>query len=114
MAMLRLAVQPMAGALAPDHPATWFNTHKGHVNRARVRSTLSRQGGTHLVLVRYAPGHNWFDEWVYNEPEIDRSAVVWAHDMGEDANRELLEYYRGRRVWVVEPDVRPPRLTALE
>ncbi len=114
MALLRLAAQPMAGMLAPDHPATWYNTQAGDLDRARVKRQLQRVGGTHLVLVRYAPGHNWFDEWVYNEPDIDASRVVWAHDMGADANRELLEYFRGRRVWLMEPDAKPPRLSALE
>jgi len=28
--------------------------------------------------------------------------------MGDQANRELIRYYRNRRVWLAEPDERPP------
>ncbi len=114
MAGLRLAAQPMAGMLAPDHPATWYNTQPGGVERAAVARKLAAEPGRHLVLVRYTPEHNWFDEWVYNEPDIDASRLVWAHDMGEVANRDLLTYYRGRKVWLLEADAKPPALTALE
>jgi len=34
--------------------------------------------------------------------------VVWARDMGPEKNRELLDYYKDRRAWLVEPDEKPP------
>jgi hypothetical protein len=108
MVALRLAAQPLAFYLPPDHPAVWFHTRPGNVERAKIVERLSNLGSDHLILVRYHPGHNWFDEWVYNAPDIDRSPVVWAHDMGAAGNRELLDYFRGRRVWLIEPDDRPP------
>jgi hypothetical protein len=37
---------------------------------------------------------------------------VWAWDMGEPNNRELLQYFKNRNVWLVEPDESPPRLSA--
>ena len=61
--------------------------------------------------MRYRPGHNWFDEWVYNEPDIDKASVVWAQNMNEVANGELLRYFHDRRVWLLEPDEKPPRLS---
>lgn len=72
--------------------------------RAGVVARLEGAGGRHLVIVRYAPDHNLHEEWVYNHAEIDGAAVVWARDMGAARNRELLDYYRGRKIWLLEPD----------
>jgi len=33
--------------------------------------------------------------------------VVWARDMGAAGNRTLLEYFRDRRIWLVDPNVEP-------
>jgi hypothetical protein len=70
---------------------------------------LESGSGRHLVLVRYAPDHNVIEEWVYNHADIDGSAIVWARDMGDAANRELLDYFRGRKVWLVEADAPDPQ-----
>jgi len=34
--------------------------------------------------------------------------VVWARDMGESGNQELLRYFRNRRVWRINGDDRSP------
>jgi hypothetical protein len=74
---------------------------------------LEHEGGRHLILVRYRPNHNIFIEWVYNRADIDGAAVVWARDMGVEKNRELLDYYRDRKVWLFEPDVDPWKLAPM-
>jgi hypothetical protein len=51
------------------------------------------------------------DEWVYNRADIDGSKVVWAREMDAADNLELTQYYRGRRVWLVEPDAIPARIS---
>jgi len=61
-------------------------------------------GGLQVAIVRYAPDHPPLEEWVYNHADIDGSAIVWARDMGDATNRELLDYYKGRKVWLVEAD----------
>ena len=62
--------------------------------------------------MRYRPDHNLIDhEWVYNGADIDNSKVVWARDMGKEKNRELLEYFKDRQAWLVEPDENPPRVS---
>src|SRR5205823_4942191 len=51
-------------------------------------------------------------EWVYNEADIDAAKVVWARDMDATSNAELLRYFQGRRVWLIEPDSAPSKLVA--
>lgn len=81
-------------------------------HRLGVAGRLDGEGGRHLVLVRYAPNHDVHEEWVYNHANIDGSAIVWARDMGDAANRELLDYYHGRKVWLLEADAPDPFVKA--
>lgn len=82
------------------------------MKRADVIRELERHPGKQLVLVRYdIPNHKVHDEWVYNHADIDASAIVWAHEMGADKDRELLAYYPDRHAWLLDADAAPPRLT---
>jgi hypothetical protein len=77
--------------------------------RAKIVAELSARSGRDLVIVRYRPDHFVHEEWVYNEADIDGARVVWARDMG-DANARLLEYFRDRKIWLLEADEQPHRL----
>ena len=70
-----------------------------------------RLPGDQLVIVRYNQYHNTDNEWVYNRADIDSAKVVWARDMGDSGNAELIRYFPQRRVWLAEPDLAPPRLS---
>lgn len=111
---LRAGATPLGLSLRPNWPPTWYNLRATYSNRARFQAQLEGLPGDHLVLVRYAhsssedPGY----AWVYNEADIDHAKVVWAWDMGEPQNRDLLEYFKGRRVWIVRLDNHPLKLEA--
>ena len=79
--------------------------------RAKVQFFLDKLPGKQLVLVRYSPDHNPIDQWVYNRADINDSKIIWAWDMGPTSNQELLDYYKDRKAWLVEPDAKPVKLT---
>ncbi|HSS96156.1 MAG TPA: hypothetical protein VLK33_03970, partial [Terriglobales bacterium] len=80
---------------------------RGNIDRAAVTHHLENTPGKHLVLVRYTSNHSLDLEWVYNAADIDSSPVVWARDMGEQANSELLRYFHDREVWTILIDDQP-------
>jgi hypothetical protein len=94
-----------------DWPAMWKFPGFQMPDRARILAQLQREPGRHLVIVRYSPAHDLRMEWVYNCADIDASKVIWARDMGREQNAEMLKYFAGRRIWLVEPDLTPPRLS---
>ena len=90
----------------------WSLALRNPERRVFVNRQLARASGKQLVFVRYWPGHVFQDEWVYNAADIDGSRVVWARDLGAAEDEKLRRYYSDRTVWLLEPDARPPRLTA--
>jgi hypothetical protein len=83
---------------------------RGNLERAMILRQLRHFPEPALVIVRYGPHHDFDREWVYNEAQIDAAKVVWARDMGRSDNQELLEYFRDRKVWLVEGDSPTPQL----
>jgi hypothetical protein len=98
--------------LTPSWPPTWYNSAPVKTDRARIEAKLESQPGAQLAIVRYATPAKAKYEWVYNRADIDGSKVVWARDMGPAQNQELIDYFKGRRVWLVQPDEDPPALSA--
>lgn len=80
------------------------------LHRARLSTELDSIPGNQLVIVRYTPQHDPNEEWVYNGADIDRSHVVWARDIPSVSLQPLLDYFRGRHVWIVDADSPAPRL----
>jgi hypothetical protein len=79
--------------------------------RASVLDKLEKEEGDHLVVVRYSPHHPPDAEWLCNGADIDRSKVEWAREMGPAQNCEQVNYFGGRRTWLLEPDAPVPRLS---
>ncbi len=81
------------------------------LERARILKQMQETGGRHVLVVRYRPDHNYHQEWVYNRADIDAADVVWAHELSPEQNQKLVDYMSDRSIWLLEPDVQPPRLT---
>jgi hypothetical protein len=90
---------------------SWCCVEPGNQNKARILALLQKTGGKHLVLVKPKNNPNDFLQWIYNAADIDASPVVWARDMGAREDQALVDYFRGRDVWLVDPNVEPARIT---
>ncbi len=115
LAGLRLVAEPLH-LTPPEWPPsnwnfTWFGPEHYGAARAKVESQLEQNPGPQLAIVRYSSSHNPLDEWVYNSPDIDHSKVVWARDADSVDNTQLTHYYCNRKIWLVEPDAFPVRVT---
>jgi hypothetical protein len=88
----------------------WHQEGVTTFGRAAVQSQLQDLPGKQLVIVRYQPEHVPFSEWVYNDADIDRSKVVWARELETAQNQKLIDYFKDRRIWLLEADSVPPRL----
>jgi hypothetical protein len=110
MFVLRICAAVTHTAIEPAWP-------RGNLDRAAIIQQLGHRSGDHLVLVRYQPtygvNHDVDHEWVYNEANIDAAKIVWARDMDDSQNQELLRYFRDRHAWLLNGDQTPPRLEPL-
>jgi hypothetical protein len=78
--------------------------------RADLVASARAEGRKLLVIVRPGPDYYAHNEWVYNDADIDGSAVVFARDMGDDANRRLLAYFSDREALLLEIDANSMKL----
>jgi hypothetical protein len=111
MLPLRAAAPFMKITLPGTAVHTWYSADFHNLDRARILTQLQIESGRHLILVRYRPTHQILEEWVFNGADIDGSKVVWARDMAPEKNQELIDYYKDRRVWLLEADDKPPKLS---
>jgi hypothetical protein len=95
-----------------NFPLNWANSDLGNDDRARILDDLNRRDTKSLVIVRYSEGHNPEQEWVYNQADLDTAKVIWARDM-EQGDQPLLDYFRDRQIYLIEPDLDRSHLTLL-
>ena len=89
----------------------WYGPGQTGSRRANIQLRLERLPGKQLAVVRYSPDHDPAGEWISNEPDIDHSKVIWAREMDAAENCELINYYKDRKVWLVQPDLQPASVT---
>jgi hypothetical protein len=85
-------------SIAHRYPERWYAA------RQEVLERLTNLPGKQLVIVRYSPVHVPVEEWVCNQADIDSAKVVWARDVPDRDNSDLLGYFHDRTVWLLEPD----------
>ncbi len=113
--ILRAAAGPLRLRVPAGGPgtgfATWCSLGPANHERAAMLRRLSRKPAGQLVIVHYNPNHQLaFNEWVYNRADLNSAKVIWADDMGPAKNQELIDYFKGRHVWLVDADSPSPKL----
>jgi hypothetical protein len=111
MSGLRLFARPLNLSF-PEWPSStwnfsWYGPDVFGAPRRDVAKALENLPGKQLAVVRYGSEHNPQDEWVYNAADIENAKVIWARDMDPNENQDLINYYRDRKVWLVQPDMGP-------
>jgi hypothetical protein len=107
LACAMIVIRVMAGATHIQIEPAW---PRGNLERAAILRQLRAMPDEQLVFVRYGPEHDVNREWVWNCASIDSAKVVWARDMGDAKNQELLEYFKSRRAWELDADDPSPKL----
>jgi hypothetical protein len=87
--------------LALDDGSQMHSIFPLQVERDRLENSLLHTPGRHLVIVHYEPEDIPAQEWIANQPDPSSASIVWARDMGPEANQRLLDAYPGRHVWCV-------------
>lgn len=78
--------------------------------RADIINWLTQRPGKHLVIVRYASNHPVNQEWVYNAADLDSSKVIWAREVSEQSDDELVKHYSDRQAWLIQADIYPQQI----
>ncbi|MEO6787249.1 MAG: hypothetical protein ABI318_14045 [Chthoniobacteraceae bacterium] len=83
--------------------------------RRQIIDQLHRDGGKHLVVIRYGPNVAntptfGYRDWTRNDADIDGQEIIWAREMDAEHNRKLLDYYKDRRAWLLDVDISGTKL----
>jgi hypothetical protein len=73
-------------------------------DRVRVTREVLREPGKQLCLVRYTPGHEGWQEWVFNGADLQNERLIWARSLDQKTDDAVIAAYPGRTVWLVKPD----------
>jgi hypothetical protein len=104
-----VSVLATARDVAAQFPDVWW------AQRQQIVDQLHREGGRHLIVIRYAPhianapSFNYRD-WTRNGADLDGAEILWARDMDPNHNAKLLEYFRDRRAWLLDVDAKGIKL----
>lgn len=88
-----LVAYPLVFSYRRAFSGDWFQSID---SRREVLETLDQVPGKLVLFVSYEDASMAFIDWVYNPADIDSARVVWARDLGDRKNQELLEYYGDR------------------
>lgn len=108
--LLTRVVVLLAVLRVPVAAAIWPPVMQYALDRARITAQLDAIPGKHLVIVHYSEDHIPQHEWVHNAGDVDHSQIIWAREIPGLDLKPLLDYYRGRKIWVVDADSASPNL----
>lgn len=78
---------------------TWIPSQ---FERARIQAKVEQVPGQHIIFMHF---HYWETGavfWIYNDPDPQSSRLIWAYDMGDEANQQFMRLYPGRQAWFLD------------
>jgi len=113
--IIMFALRATAGlthiSLVDSYAPAWHEDGPKHAGRSAIVEELEKKPGQQLAIVRYRADRIPFEEWVYNQSDIDHEKVVWARELSPAQNQELIRYFHDRIAWLIEPDEKPVRVS---
>jgi hypothetical protein len=94
-------------------PLQWALGSPPEIHGSNVESSVLAEGKKALVFVEYGPNHDPGYEWVYNDPDINHSQIIWARELGPKSDVALISHFPDRSIWILKPDEHPPLLTPI-
>lgn len=70
--------------------------------KSEFENVVEKLPGKYIAVVSYDESYNYHDEMIYNKADIENSKIIWAHDLGAEKNKALLNYYNNRKVLVIK------------
>jgi hypothetical protein len=108
--VLGAAVGAQGVVILRQEPPVDLQPQNARRDEVAQRLIADQPGSRHVILVRYTGTQSPHEEWTYNSADIDSQDVIWAHDLGSAENVLLLEYYKERKIWLLQPDINPRSL----
>ncbi len=101
------AAEPILPASFRHIVPIWESLYPPKRLRDDVTRILEKTPGQHLLFVKYAPGHCFCEEWVFNGAEPKSQRVVYLRPDTPRSDAAIVRDFPGFDVWVVEPDAHP-------
>ena len=105
--LLMVGIRAEAGSNVYSGWPPYWETSLGCLSRRPIVKLLQRLGGKHVIFVRYGIKHDPTQEWVYNDSDLERAPIIWAREIDPQSDAALIEHFRERRGWLLEPDKDP-------
>ncbi|HVW07171.1 MAG TPA: hypothetical protein VHC90_01235 [Bryobacteraceae bacterium] len=107
------AAEPALGPAFRHIVPIWESLYPPKRLRDDVTAKLESIPGKHLVFVKYAPGHCFCEEWVFNLADPREQRIVYIRTENAINDVGIARTFSDFDVWLMEPDARPYRLSRL-
>ncbi|HVV45482.1 MAG TPA: hypothetical protein VHC72_09755, partial [Bryobacteraceae bacterium] len=107
------AAEPVLGSGFRHIVPIWESLYPPRRLRDDVTAKLEKIPGKHLVFVKYAAGHCFCEEWVFNLAEPREQRIVYIRPDKPATDVGIAQDFSDFDVWLMEPDLHPYRLSRL-